>query len=201
MKKSDLKKFAMMIAMVMMSAMGLTSCEGPYDDWGWDRGGSGRWVNPDKEVSYAIDGCWRGYMNFYHPWEGRQYTTTEIEFVPNSPNATYGKGYWVDYYDNYSETYYVFNNIEWEVVNGELDVHFIEENTWVAFTDYTITDNYFDGYINDNGNLVSFRLNRVDGPYWGNWTIYVYYDWSTYVMSKGKKATANTQEFLPRKIQ
>lgn len=169
-----------LLIIAITSIVTFTSCDYDpfYDDWhrGYyhdDWGNRG-----DQTVTAVLDGCWRGNTHWYNSWSGHNYTTSEVEFIPKT--STYGTGYWVDYYDSWDSGYYIFNDIEWQVRNGEIQVHFIQENSYVYIYDYDLNDRYFDGYIDDNGNDVKFQLDRISYPYYKDWS---YYNVTSYAKS------------------
>lgn len=172
------KTYLTMAIVALVSMTAFTSCD------------------PDDDIAYDLDGIWRGTMYVYH--DGHRATESEIEFISNGSFSSSGYGHWVDYYDRgYWGGYdYIYNDIRWSVNNGVIHVHFVQENTDIFIESYTLTNRYFDGIINDSGNYIDFRLNRVTSPRRGSWDNYddwygdYYYDY--YYYSKGKKPTTDS---------
>lgn len=162
--------FTKLTASVALALTMCTSCDRYYDHWCYpdypDRPGGGG----DRVVTVVLDGCWRGYTHWFNWWDGHNYTKSEIEFIPRS--NTYGTGYWVDFYDAFPSDFYIFNDIEWEVYNGDVLVHFLQEDSYVTIYSYTLNNYYFKGFIDDNGQKVEFCLDRISRPYY-NWDWFV----------------------------
>lgn len=147
-----MKKFTSFLTMAMIALLSLsfTSCD------------------EDADIAYTLNGSWRGDM--YVQYDNNQSIYSEITF-----NSGYdsGTGYWIDYYDRgyWGGRDYVANHIRWQVRNGNIDIYFMEEDTYVTIYDYSLTDYYFSGYIEaENGNRARFRLTKTSG----------YHDWDDY---------------------
>ena len=83
----------------------------------------------------------------------------------------------MDHYSN-APWDYVANHIEWKVNNRNIDIYFVEEDTWMTISDYHLSDNYFTGYIYDGSNDVEFRLRHIDSPNWSSYRYGYDYYWS-----------------------
>lgn len=132
---------------VAISAMTFTSC----DD--------------DAEVAYLLEGAWRGNMYAHHAYNGHPYaaTYTEIEFYSGYDSGT---GVWVDYYSD-APWDYIANHIDWHVRNENIYIHFVEDNVDAVIYDYSLSDNYFTGYIElEDGTWADFRLTKTYSPNW-----------------------------------
>lgn len=154
-----MKKFTSFLTMAFLAmlSLSLTSCD------------------EDANIAYTLDGSWEGDM--YVMYGRHQAMYSEITFDAGWDS---GDGYWVDYYDgNYwGGRNYVANHIHWSVRNGNIYIHFIEEDSNVVIYDYSLGDHYFSGYIEaENGNRARFRLTRTSG--YGDWDDYYWgYGWS-----------------------
>lgn len=147
------KKIGMLytLAVLLMSAV-LTSCD------------------EDVQIALSLEGTWQGKMYVYTYYDGRDYyaTSTEVTFEGDPFHWSKGTGYWVDYYSG-APWDYVANHIEWRVINRDIEVYFVEERTTLLIADYSLSDNYFTGYIVDGDNEVEFRLRHIDSPNWNNY--------------------------------
>lgn len=182
-----MKKVKTMVMMAMVALMAVTtfsSCR-------------------DESIASTLDGVWRG--NMYSTYGGYVSTESEIEFISNGAFSRSGRGYWVDYYDHYWRgRNYICNEIEWTVDDGNIHVRFINEGTKIVIYHYTLNDRYFDGVLDDGGNSVSFRLNRISSPRNGSWDRYDYYDYDyygyTYNQAKGSRSANDSIEVPKRGI-
>ena len=115
-------------------------------------------------VSYQVNGQGDYYDASY----------SEVCFLRNPSKFASGDGYWIDYYNDYRrygwERNYIANHIKWEVVNGNIRIHFLEDNTYVTIYDYCLTDNHFSGYIEmHNGARQKFSLVHTSSPNWSSY--------------------------------
>ena len=152
-----MKKWIYNIAWVMMAfvSLTLTSC----DD--------------DVDIARTLEGTWEGDMYTSTYWNGRYYDASysQICFLRDPYTYSSGTGYWVDYYDdNYWGSYnYVTSHIEFTVKNRVINIYFVEDHESVSIYDYSLSDNYFTGYIElYNGDRRQFRLRHVSSPNWSN---------------------------------
>ena len=61
-------------------------------------------------------------------------------------------------------------DMDGEVVNGHIRIHFLEDNTYVTIYDYCLTDNHFSGYIEmHNGARQKFSLVHTSSPNWSSY--------------------------------
>lgn len=115
-----MKKLTAIFAMALMLPMSLlfVSCD------------------EDAEVAYHLDGAWRGNMYVKTAYGGRTYTATysEIEFYSGYNSGT---GVWVDYYSG-APYDYVANHIRWAVRDGNIYIHFVEENIDAIISNYSL---------------------------------------------------------------
>lgn len=173
-----MKKWIYNIAWVMMAfvSLTLTSC----DD--------------DVEIARTLEGTWEGDMYTSIKFsDGRIYdiSYSQICFLSNPYTYTSGDGYWVDYYDNaYWGSYnYVTSHIEFTVRNRVINIYFVEDHETVSIYDYSLSDNYFSGYIElYNGDRRQFRLRHVNSPNWGSYSRWGYDDNYDYYYYGNKNA-------------
>lgn len=151
------------MALAALFSLSLTSCD------------------EDAEIASTLHGTWEGDM--YVVYGGHEAMRSEISFY--NDGWDYGTGYWIDYYDRgyWGGRDYVANHIAWKVRNGCIDIHFIEEDSYVTIYDYSLTDYYFSGYIDaENGSRARFRLAKTAGYYddWDDiyWGYDEYWDWN-----------------------
>lgn len=172
-----MKKFfynTLMMAVIAITAAGFSSCE-------------------DMEIAYTLEGTWKGDMEIYSNYGGREYraTYTEITFVGDPYSLASGSGYWVDYYSN-APWDYIANHIEWSVENRVIYIHFIEEHTSMRISDYHLNDSHFSGWLYDNGNDVRFDLIHTSSPNWSSyrWGYDSWYDY--YSRTRGDGTSDST---------
>ena len=143
----------------------------------------------DDYIADTLWGTWEGDMYVTSHWNNRYYdaTYTEISFDRDPDRYASGTGYWVDYYSN-APWDYIANHIRWTVRNGNIEVYFVEDRYDMEIYDFTLSRNYFDGYIyTDDDKRVEFHLRKTASPdwdryhwgssYWGD--DYYYYGKST----------------------
>lgn len=156
-----MKKFfttALVVMTTMMTATMLTGCEALYD-------------MEDRHEARTLDGTWSGYIEtyYYDRWglTGDSFRTT---MYFERDNAYGGWGYEVDYdtYSRYSDYYYC--EFEWEVYKGSIRIRYADSWNDVYINDYRLSNNYFEGYMDDGTTAdISFRLS-YDGNFdWGYW--------------------------------
>ena len=135
----------------------------------------------DTRIAATLEGTWAGTMYVYTNYHDTRYyaTSTEITFNIDPFRFTKGSGYWVDYYSG-APWDYVANHIDWRVNNRDIEVYFREDKTTMVICDYRLNDNYFSGYINDNGTDVEFRLRHIDSPNWDRFDRWGYSGWNSY---------------------
>ena len=165
---------------IALGTMVTTSCERGtiiIDD-----GGSADWG-----ITRYLEGTWVGDIGLKTVWDGIPYKVaeSEITFVASGYRRTYGTGYWVDFFSDYRWDY-VANHTKWEVFDREIRVDLLEDGDRIWISDFTISNNYFDGWIDfADGDAVKFRLRKVSGPSW-DWDDY-YWGWGyweDYLLSK-----------------
>lgn len=155
----EIKKLKKFMPMLLFAAMvfTFTSC----DD--------------DEDISYTLNGTWQGNMYMQSSYDGMTYAASysEICFMVNMYSYTSGDGYWVDFYSS-APWDYVANHIRWNVDNGTIHIHLVEENTWIDIYDYTLDDFFFTGRIYLGGRYVDFQLRHASSPHME------YYEWGDY---------------------
>ena len=163
----------LMMALMAMLAFSVTSC----DD--------------DDEIAYTLEGTWEGNMYASAEYDGRVYdaSRTEVCFVGDPYRYSSGTGYWVDYYRDYywGDYNYLASHIEWEVRNRTIYIYFVEDHQTVEIYDYSLSDNYFTGYIYFGNARHRFSLRHVSSPNWNDYYYsgyrdygYGYYDYYEY---------------------
>ena len=164
--KNTMKKISnlLLMAIVAMTTLTMVSCG-----------------SDDEYIAYSLEGTWRGRIVLSDDWSGLNYgyTTTDICFLRDPYRYSSGQGYWVDYYSRASWDY-VANHIEWTVRGGVIEVHFIEDNTWLEIRNYSLDYDYFVGTIYDQGTWADFKLYHVASPNWGSYDYYGYDDYYDY---------------------
>lgn len=155
-KYIDIK--TIMLALSAMLTFSLTSC----DD--------------DDLIARTLEGTWEGDMYVSTYWGNQYYDASysEICFSRDPYRYSSGTGYWIDYYDDYSRygwgRNYIANHIEWEVVNRNIRVYFVEDKSDVVIYDYALDNAYFTGWIDlYDGSRQRFNLRHVASPNWNNY--------------------------------
>ncbi len=161
------------MALVAIMSFSLTSCE------------------QDEMIAVALDGNWRGNMYVsYRVGNHDEYcdaSYSEVCFLRDPSRYASGRGYWVDYYNDYYrygwQRNYIANHIEWEVVNGNIKIHFIEDGAYVTIYDYSLDNYHFSGWIElRHGGRQQFSLTHTSSPNYND------YRWGidrTYIYSNG----------------
>ncbi len=167
-----------MLAILLMSAFAFTSC-----------------MDEDDEIGNTISGHWFGDMDMYY--NGERSMGSEIEFYNTGYGYNRGSGVEIDYYSYHAVTTY-FN---WEVRNRVLYLAFEDPALDCAIVDYTLSYDYFRGYIADFytlENVSYFTLRNYDrywnaygyGSYGYDYYGYDYYGYDYYV--KGTRAASDS---------
>ena len=141
-------------------------------------------MDDDDRIGYDIRGHWFGDMDMYY--RGERARGSEIEFN-TSWGYDRGTGVEVDYYAYTAITNY-FN---WRVSNRVLYLTFDDPSLDCAIVDYTLSYDYFRGYIADYVTLENqtyFNLRNYD-RYWDSYG-YGYYNDYYYV--KGTRAEGDS---------
>lgn len=157
-----MKKYlqSIMMAVAALLSITMTSCE------------------EDELIAMTLDGNWKGNMYVSYQINGRgdyyDASYSEVCFLRNPSKYASGDGYWIDYYNDYRrygwERNYIANHIKWEVFNGNIRIHFIEDNSYVTIYEYSLTDNHFSGYIEmHNGTRQRFSLVHTSSPNWNTY--------------------------------
>ncbi len=156
--KKNLKSIMMAVAALLSITM--TSCQ------------------EDELIAMTLDGNWKGNMYVSYQINGRgdyyEASYSEVCFLRNPSKFASGDGYWIDYYNDYRrygwERNYIANHINWEVINGNIRIHFREDNSYVTIYEYSLTDNHFSGYIEmRNGARQRFSLVHTSSPNWSSY--------------------------------
>ena len=145
-------------ATAMMAMMMFTSCE-PVEDW------------EDRHEARTLDGTWTGYIDtyYYDRWglTGDSYRTT----MYFERDGSYGGwGYEVDYDLNNRYSDYYYCEFMWDIYRGSIRLRYADSWNDVYISDYRLSDNYFEGYMDDGTSKdIVFKL-RYDGGFdWGYW--------------------------------
>ena len=147
----------------------------------------------DEYIADTLEGTWSGTMFVSTYYDDRDYyaTHSEITFSIDPFRFTKGSGYWVDYYSG-APWDYVANHISWRVDNGNIYIHFREDDTSVVIADYHLSDSRFSGYIADGDNDVYFNLVHTSSPNWDNYRHWGYDDWcDDYYYSRQTRGDGN----------
>lgn len=165
----------LMMAMMATATCTLTSCD------------------EDIDIANSLEGTWSGTMFVYTDYRDSRYyaTSTEITFEGAPFRWTRGTGYWIDHYSG-APWDYVANHIDWRVNNRDIEIYFREDHTTMVICDYRLSDNYFTGYINDNGTDVEFRLRHVYSPNWDRYDRWGYDGWNSYRSRETRSAAADS---------
>ncbi|MGN1376403.1 MAG: hepatitis A virus cellular receptor 1 [Prevotella sp.] len=174
-----MKKFTSLFTVIMLAMMSFTfiSC----DD--------------DEMIADTLWGTWKGNMYKYYEYNGRTYKSSYsvIEFDKDYEYATHGSGYWIDYYSGAPWDYYA-SHIRWNVSNEIMTIYSIEDNTYYQISEYRLTNNYFEGYIdNEYGENLYFKMVKTSSPYWNDYT-WGWNDWYSSPSYNGLKGTKGTLE-------
>ncbi len=180
-----MKKLYSYITMAIMALTMLTGCE-PLAEW------EDIADVEDRHEARTIDGSWTGYIDtYYHDrWglTGDSYRTT---MYFERENAYGGWGYEVDYDINSRYNDYYYCEFRWEIYHGNICVRYADSWNDVYINDYYLSNNYFEGYMDDGTNSdIVFKL-AYDGCFdWGYWTRSATRssDSTSVVMAKGKFA-------------
>lgn len=129
----------------------------------------------NESVAYTLEGTWEGDMHISAQWSGIPYAYmgSRISFQKDPRRYAKGKGYWVDYYDNYYQDY-AADRFDWEVRGGRIYIHFWYHPADLEIYDYYVDGEYFYGKVYDGYISSSFRLYNID---WDRWNDYQYDDY------------------------
>lgn len=167
--KTNFKSIVMALAAIM--SFTLTSCE------------------EDEFIALTLEGNWKGNMYVSYQFDNisgyHDASYSEVCFLRNPSTYASGDGYWIDYYNDYARygwgRNYIANHIKWEVFNGNIKIYFVEDNSRVTIYDYSLTNDYFTGYIDlRNGSRQKFSLRHTSSP---NWNTYYWGDDNFYYHS------------------
>lgn len=159
-----------MLALLLTTLVGFSSC-----------------MDEDDRIGYDIRGHWFGDMDMWYNGERAQ--GTEIEFT-SGWGYTRGSGVQVDYYRYHAVTSY-FN---WEVRNRILYLTYDDPNLDCAIVDYSLSYDYFRGYVADPFTLENtsyFSLRNYD-RYWDQ---YGYGRYDYYVKGQTRSADADSTNY------
>lgn len=129
-------------------------------------------MDKDEEIGYYVSGHWFGDMDMYD-YYGERARGSELEFNTGW-GYDRGTGVEVDYYRRGSITNY-FN---WQVRDRILYLTFDDPGLDCAIVDYSLTRDYFRGYIAHPVTLENetyFNLRNYD-RYWDSYGYGGYYD-------------------------
>ena len=149
------------MAIMAMTVMTLTSCEDVYI--------SGELTGSDSKI-------WEGRISTYYEdrWglTGDDYHTV-IQFDSDDFRLTRGKGREVDYDVRNPYGSYWYSEFEWRVDKGVIELRYADTGfAPVYIYEYTLTDNYFSGYMDDGTKKdIMFKLFAIN---YFNWDSYFY---------------------------
>jgi hypothetical protein len=155
------KNFTLMTLIMMAMAMTFVSC-----------------MDDDEYEAYHLEGAWEGDMGVMINGYVADYST--IYFDRDPYRYASGRGYQVDYFNDrtpwrhYNNSYYIANHVEWKVYNGIISLYYVEDDVYAEIREYSLSDNYFRGYIDfEDGSSSRFSLRKAYSPNdWDN-----YYEW------------------------
>lgn len=154
-----MKTIRNLILPVMLLVLGLafTSCE-------------------DESISSTLEGTWEGNTYMSSVYNGRIYNSSYsyVDFTLDPFRFTKGSGHWVDYYSN-APWDYIASHIDWQVRNGVIEVHFVEDGYTVYISNYRLNRNRFVGTIYLDDSNWQFNLVHTSSP---NWSDYDYGYWA-----------------------
>ncbi|MDO4160130.1 MAG: hepatitis A virus cellular receptor 1 [Prevotellaceae bacterium] len=155
----------------------------------------------DDDIADTLWGVWEGDMYVESEWDGYTYqaSSSVLAFDKDPYEYASGTGYWIDYYSNAPWDYYA-SNISWTVRNGEIVIYSIEEGQYYYISQYSLSNNYFTGYISDGYNsALYFELVKTSAPYWNGDSGYHYSSW--YVNKKSRSADESSDSTPVRRIR
>ena len=175
-----MKKITSTIAMAIMAmtVMTLTSCEDVYI--------SGELTGSDSKI-------WEGRISTYYEdrWglTGDDYHTV-IQFDSDDFRLTRGRGREVDYDVRNPYGSYWYSEFEWRVDKGIIELRYADTGfAPVYIYEYTLTDNYFSGYMDDGTKKdIMFKLFAIN---YFNWDSYFYNYVPRYSSPKMMQGTKN----------
>lgn len=148
-------------------------------------------MDKDEEIGfYVVQGHWFGDMDMYY--NGERARGSELEFNTGWSYSR-GTGVEIDYYRRGSIT----NYFDWEVHNRILYLTFDDPNLDCAIVDYSLTRDYFSGYIANPVTLENetyFNLRNYD-RYWDSYGYGGYY--SPYYAPAQTRAEADSIDTVP----
>lgn len=168
------------MAMIAMAAIMLTSCE-------------------DEDIAYKLSEFsyknWEGRIStyYYDRWglTGNDYYTVMM-FESDDYSMTKGHGMEVDYDVNDRYGNYWYSQFVWRVDNGVIELLYDDTRYKPIYIyDYTLSDNYFSGYMDDGTSKdIEFNLRSIG---YFDWSRYYYYHAPSYPSPKmmpGEKGKA-----------
>lgn len=150
-----------MALMAMTTTALMTSCDDRY----WND-------SEDREEARTLEGTWTGYIDtYFYDRFGRTGDTYRTSMYFERENIYGGWGYELDYniYSLYDDYYYC--EFRWDVLNGSIRINYADSWNTVYIYDYTLTPNYFRGYMDDGTSRnIYFELAYDSRFDWGYWT-------------------------------
>ncbi|MCI6159987.1 MAG: hypothetical protein MR681_01450 [Prevotella sp.] len=172
-----MKRQTLIVKMLMVAVLSFTFTSCYYQD-----------DIPDALSGDFYGKTWTGTIESYYSdrWGlyGDQYRTT-LQF--NAEGHSFGTGYEVDYDINNPYGNYYYCKFTWEVRNGIITLRYADTDFMPVYIyEYRLSQDYFEGYLDDGTNReIFFRLRAVNNfdwnPYWG-----YYYSKASRSASPGK---------------
>ena len=138
----------------------------------------------DEYEAYTLEGAWEGNMGVYY--NGYRSVRSIIYFDRDPYRYASGTGYQVDYFNQSSWSYrnsYLANHIRWNVRDGIISIHYLEDDIFATIRDYHLNSGYFEGYIDyEDGTSSSFHLMKTYSP--NDWESAYDWGWDYYYYSK-----------------
>lgn len=145
----------------------------------------GLFASCDEDIHRGaiLSGKWFGDLGMMV--DGEDAIGSVIEFVPDQYTYTSGYGYEIDYYHGYYGLATMEHQFEWMIRDGIIYLRFDNPDLDCNIRDYSLSPNYFRGYLDGIYSSTRFDLRGYD-RYWDK---YGYYDddYGYYSDRSGKK--------------
>lgn len=124
----------------------------------------------DEHRAFMVSGRWFGDLGMMV--DGQPALGSDIEFIQDGYRATWGYGYETDYYRGYRGVVSVEHHFEWSIECGMIYLRFDDPDLDCNIRDYSLSSDYFEGYLDGIYSSVYFSLRNYD-LYWNS---YGYFD-------------------------
>ncbi len=123
----------------------------------------------DEYRAYTVSGRWFGDLGMMV--DGQPALGSDIEFIQEGYRATWGHGYETDYYRSYRGVVSVEHYFEWSIDYGIIYLRFDDPALDCNIRDYSLSPDYFEGYLDGVYSSVCFSLRNYD-LYWNSFGYY-----------------------------